>query len=141
MNIHIYNPMNILKMWYCEACKKEMNINTESSHNKSDSQKENEAISRIDNNLTDKTFTYLNPEFDQVEGLVKRSMDDCTQYFHRFKYKCVYVIKINHASHGTINFSTLTKNCENQFEEIKEANGLSNQIDELEQGEGTISIV
>ena len=44
-------------MWYCDVCKKDININTKSSHIKSATHIENEVISRINNNLTDKTYT------------------------------------------------------------------------------------
>ena len=75
-------------MWYCEACKKDINNNSKSSHIKSAAHIENEVISRINNNLTEKTYTYINPDFEQVDNLVERAIDDCTKYFHRFKYKC-----------------------------------------------------
>ena len=54
---------------------------------------------------------------------------------HRFKYKCEFVVKFNHATHDTTNFFTVTKNFENQYEELNEANELSHQLDEFEQGE------
>ena len=44
-------------MWYCEVCKKDININTKSSHIESAAQIENEVNSKINNNLTDKTYT------------------------------------------------------------------------------------
>ena len=72
-------------MWYCESCKKDININTKSFHIKSAAHIENEVISRINNNLIDKTYTYINPHFEKVDKLVKRAIDDCTKYFHRFK--------------------------------------------------------
>ena len=48
---------NSKRMWYCEACKKEIIINTKSSHIKSAAHMENEVTPRINNNLTDETFT------------------------------------------------------------------------------------
>ena len=48
---------NSKKMWYCEVCKKNINFNTKSSHIKSVAHIENEVISRINDNLTDKTYT------------------------------------------------------------------------------------
>ena len=72
-------------MWYCEVSKKVININIKSSHIKSATHKENDVYSRINSNLTDKTYTYLNAEFGQVDGLVEETFDDCTKYFHRFK--------------------------------------------------------
>ena len=69
-------------MWYCEACKKDININTKSSQIKSAEHIENEVISKINDNLTDKTYTYINPDFEQVDNLVKKANDDCTKYFH-----------------------------------------------------------
>ena len=122
-------------MWYCEACKKDIYINTKSSHIKSAAHIENEVISRMNNNLTDKTYRYINPEFEQVDNLIKRATDECTQHFHRFKYKCEYVIKFIHATNGNTNYITLTNMFKNQFEEVNEVNELSDQIDEFEQGE------
>ena len=46
---------------------------------------EKEVISRINNNLTDKTYTYINPDFEKVDNLFKRTIDECTQHFHRLK--------------------------------------------------------
>ena len=115
-------------MWYCEVCKKDININTKSSHIKSAAHIENEVISRINNNLTCKTYTYINPDFE-------RAIDDCTKYFNRFKYKCEFVVKFNHATHGTTNYFTITKKFKNQYEELNEANELGRQLDEFEQGE------
>ena len=122
-------------MWYCEACKKDINIITESSHIESAAHIENEVISRLLNILTDKAYTYINPEFEKVNNLIKRPIDECTQYFHRFKYKCEFVVKLFHATHGNTNYFTLTNNFKNQHEEVDEANELKHQIDELQQGE------
>ena len=52
-------------MWYCAICKTDKNINTKSSHIKSTAHMENEVISRINNNLTDKTYKYINPDFEK----------------------------------------------------------------------------
>ena len=93
-------------MWYCEACKKDININTKSSHIKPAAHIEKEVVSRKNNNLTDKTYTYINPDFEKVDNLIKRAIDECTQHFHRFKYKCEFVVKFNHATHGTTNYFT-----------------------------------
>ena len=90
-------------MWYCEACKKDMNINTRSSHIKPAAHIENEVISRKSINLTDKKYTFNNPDFDQVDNSIKRAIDGCTQHFHRFKYKCEFVVKFNHATHANTN--------------------------------------
>ena len=57
-------------MWYCEACKKDININTKSFHIKSAAPLENEVNSRINNNLIDKTYTYINPDFEKTDNLV-----------------------------------------------------------------------
>ena len=122
-------------MWYCVSCKNNININTKSSHIKSAALIENEVISRINNNLTDKTYTYINPDFEKLDNLVEGAIDDCTKYSHRFKYKCVFVVKFNHAAHGTTNHFTITNMFKNQYEELNEANELNHQIDEFEQGE------
>ena len=71
-------------MWYCEACKKDLSIITKSSHIKSAAHIENEFSSRINNNLTDKTYTYINPNFEKVDNLIKRTFDESTQHFQRF---------------------------------------------------------
>ena len=39
-------------MWYCETCKKDININTKSSHIKSAAPIENEVLSIINNKFT-----------------------------------------------------------------------------------------
>ena len=70
-----------------------------------------------------------------MDDLVQRAIDDCTKYFHRYKYKCVFVVKFNHATHGNTNYFTLTNNFKIQYEELNEVNELSDQIDEFEQGE------
>ena len=126
---------NSKRMWYCEVCKKDININTKSSHIKSAAHIENEVISRINNNLTDKTYTYINPDFEKVDNLVERAIDDCTKYFHRFKYKCEFVVKYNHAAHGTTNYFTITNRFKNQYEELNAATELGHQLDEFVQGE------
>ena len=96
---------------------------------------ENEVISRIKKNLTDRTYTYINPDFEKVDNLFKRAIDECTQHFHRFKYKCELVINFFHATNGNTNYFTLTNKFENQHEEVNEANELCDQIDEFEQVE------
>ena len=122
-------------MWYCDACKKDIIFNTKSSHIKSAAHLETEVISRINNNLTDKTYAYFNPDFEKTDNLIIRAFDECTHYFHRFKYKCEFVEKINHATHGNTNYFTLTNKFKNQLEEVNESNELSHQIVEFEQGE------
>ena len=122
-------------MWYCEACKKDININTKSSHIKSAAHIEKEVISRIHNNLTDKTYTYINPDFEKVDNLIKRAINDCTQHFHTFKYKCEFLVKFIHATYGNTNYLTLTYKFKTQHEEVNEANGLNQQIDEVKRGE------
>ena len=126
---------NSKRMWYCELCKKDINVNTKSSHIKSAAHIENEVITRINSNLTDRIYTYINPDFEKVDDLVRRAIEDCTKYFHRFKYKCVFVVKFNHATHDTTNHFTITNMFKNQYEELNESNELSGQIDEFEQGE------
>ena len=108
-------------MCCCEECKKDKNINTKSSHIKSAAHIEKEVNSRIKNNLTDKTYTYINPNFEKVDNLFKRAIDECTQHFHRFKYKCEIVVKFNHATHGKTNYFTLTNMFKNQNQEVNEA--------------------
>ena len=125
---------NSKRMWYCEACKKDININTKPSHIKSAVLKENEVISRINNNPTDKTYTYINPDFEEIDMLIKRAIDECTQLFHRFKYKREFVVKFNHAAHGNTNYFTLTNKFKNQHEKVNESNESNHQI-EFEQGE------
>ena len=122
-------------MGFCGACKKDININTKSSHLKSATDLENEVISRINNNLTDETCTYINPDLEQVDNLIKRATDECTQHFHRLKYNCEFVVKFNHATRGNTNYFTLTSKFKNQHEEVNEANELKDVIDEFEQGE------
>ena len=71
----------------------------------------------------------------EKDNLIKRTFDECTQHFHRFKFKCDFVLKFNHATHGNTNYFTLTNKFKNQHEEVNEANEINHQIDELEQGE------
>ena len=122
-------------MWFCEICKKKLNIKPKSSHIKSASHIENEFVSRINTNLTDKTNTYLIPDFDKADNLVKGAIDDCTQHFHRFKYKCEFVVEYNHATHVNTNYFILTNKFKNQYEGIDEANEISHQLAEFEEGE------
>ena len=73
------------------------------------------------NNFTNKTCKYLNPNFDQVDGLAKAAIDDCTKYFHNFNYKCVFVLEIFHQTHGTTSYFTLSNKVNFQHEEVEEA--------------------
>ena len=91
-------------MWFCELCKKDSNSITKSSNVKSTTHIKNKVISRTSNNLSNETYTYLNPEVDQVDGLFERIFDDCKHFFHRLEYKCVFVIKVIHQTHGTLSF-------------------------------------
>ena len=125
---------NSKRMWYCEACKKDVNINTKSCHMKSVTLIQKEVFSRIKNNLTDKTNTYINPDLEQVDNLFKRDIDESTQHFHRFKYRCEFVVKFNHATHGNSKYFTLTNKFKIQHEEVNEAIELCDSIDEFEQG-------
>ena len=122
-------------MWYCEACKKDIIINTIFSQIKCTTHIEKEVIARIINNLTDESYTYINPDFEKVDNLIKKAIDECTQHFHRFEYKCEFVVKINHATHGNTNYFTLTNKINNQHEEVNESNELNYQIIEFEQEE------
>ena len=72
-------------MWFCEACKKDILNRSKSSHKCPETYIENEVSSRRNNNPTDDIKTYLNPDFDQVDGLVTGTIDQCSQFFHRFK--------------------------------------------------------
>ena len=130
MNIKIVKESGIVR-----HVKKDININTTSSHIKSAAHIENEVILRINNNLTDETYTYINQDFEKVDNLFNKAIDECTQHFHRFKYKCEFVVKLNHATHGNTNYFTLTNKFKNQHEEVNEANELNDLIDEFEQGE------
>ena len=61
----------------------------------------------MNNNPTDETYTYIDPDFEQVDNLIERAFDDCTQHFHRFNDKCDFVVKFNHAPHDSKNYFTL----------------------------------
>ena len=93
------------------------NINTKSSLAISTTHIGTESISRINNNHTDKTYTYINPEFDQVDALVERTVDDCEQFFLRFICKCVFVVKLIHETHATTSYFTLSNKFQNQYEQ------------------------
>ena len=67
------------QMWCCEVFRKDINFKTKSSDKISDAHKESEIFSRTNKYFADKTYTYLNLEFDQKDGLVKRANDDCTK--------------------------------------------------------------
>ena len=60
-------------MCFCEVWKEDINIKAKSSHNKSDSHKQKEITSGINNNLINKSDTNFNPKFDQVGGLVEKN--------------------------------------------------------------------
>ena len=67
--------------------------------------------------------------------MFKRAIDECTQHFHRYKYKIELVVKFNHLTHGHTNYFTLTNKFKNQHEEVNETIELNQQLDEFEQGE------
>ena len=49
--------------------------------------------------------------------------------------KCEFVVKFNHATHGTTNYFTLRNKYKNQYQEVNEAKELGHQMDGFEQGE------
>ena len=108
MKYSIFIPMNIKFLKKCSCGKYKKDINKWCSVIKSGSQIEIVHIFRLNNNLTDKTFAYLNPAFEWADSLRKRAIEDCIKVFHRINYNCVIVIKFNHATHGTTNYFTLT---------------------------------
>ena len=71
---------NNKKMWFFETSKKD--IYTLNLPILNLQHIENEVVSRINNNFTDKTYTHLNPEFDRVDDLIRKAIDDCEKYFH-----------------------------------------------------------
>ena len=79
-------------MLYYETCKKDLNIITKTSHFKSTILIENEVISRTNNHLSDRTFIFLNPEFDHLYGLVENTFDDCEKKIHGIKNKRVFIV-------------------------------------------------
>ena len=91
--------------------------------------------SRVYDKLSDETYTYLNPQFDQVDGLVEKAIDDCEKHFQRYKWKWLFVVKFNHATRGTTNCFILANNFKNQYEELYEAKESGNKIGEIEQRE------
>ena len=48
----------------------------------------------MNNNITDKTNAFFNAEFGHVDGLIKRANDECKEYFYRFNFICVFVVKL-----------------------------------------------
>ena len=71
--------------------------------------------------------TYIS-EFDRVDGLVKRTSDDFAHFLHRFKNKCLLIVKFSQETHGTTSHFTLSKKNKNQYEQIDESNELSNHL-------------
>ena len=127
------------KKIYCEVCKKDINFNFKSSLVKFSTHIEKEVISRINSNLTDKTYTYLNPKLDQVDGLTERAVDGYKQFFLSFKEKFVFVVKFIHQTHGSTFYFTLTNKLKNQYEQTNESNELGKQINDFSEGESVYS--
>ena len=55
-------------MWYCETCKKDISTTTKSSHIKTTTQIEKATNSRKTITAPKKTYTYLRPGADHVDG-------------------------------------------------------------------------
>ena len=53
-----------------------------------------------------------------MAGSINGTIDDCTKFFRRFKYRCVFAIKIFHETHGKTSCFTLSKRFKNQNVEI-----------------------
>ena len=118
-NLQTKEHKNSKTMWYCEACEKDINIITKSSPVESAAHIEKEVISKINNNLTDKIYTYINPDFEKVDNLFKGTIDECTHHFHRFKYKCEFDIEFNHATNGNTNYFYVNKKVQKSTRRIK----------------------
>ena len=67
----------------------------------------------------EQTTILSNPEFDQVDGSVERTLDDCIEFFHRFKQKCVLIVKFLHETHSSTSLFTLSNKYIKQCEQKK----------------------
>ena len=96
-------------MWCCEVCNTDIKIITKSSPIKSTAHIGKQVTPRLNNNLTERKYTYLNPEVNRVDDLFTTVIDDCTKSFHRFKFECVFVVKFVHETDGTTVFFGFSK--------------------------------
>ena len=75
-------------MWFCESCRKDRNIDTKSSHiNLPHIWKMKLFLEKILTLQIKLTDTYINPDVEQIDNLIKRAIEECTQHFHRFIFK------------------------------------------------------
>ena len=81
------NTKKIKKIWYCEFCEQAIKVNTKRSQSIINTHEENVVSSRINNNFTNITYTHLNQPFDQVTGLVEKTINEFTIYFHLLNKK------------------------------------------------------
>ena len=45
-------------------------------------------------NLTDKIYTFNDADFDEIDKKAEHPLENCGIFFHRFKYKCEYKLRV-----------------------------------------------
>ena len=76
------------KMWFSEACEKEIKNNSKSFQFESKAHIKDNFHFRRNNDLTDKKFVSDDPNINQLNNIVEENIRDCMQYFQRFQNEC-----------------------------------------------------
>ena len=111
-----------------------MTNNTKSSHIKTKSHKEKEVFYRTNKNLTDKTYTHLHLDCEQLTVWLKELlMNAHKNSIHLSLIK--YLSKFSKMQNMALQIISSTNKFKSYYEEMDEANEIRPQSKELEQGE------
>ena len=119
--------MNESQLWYCIICDKTIKFKNKSNHINSRSHKHKEKFS----NLV-KVYEINNPEIykDDLDRLVAEKCVNTREFFHTYKYECIYDLNYMNTNSYRGNLSILLKENEYKYQLY----GLHKKLKNIETG-------
>ena len=106
--------MNKTRLWHCNICDNTINIKSKSNHINSNSHKNKEKFS-----ILVKVYEINNPQIykDDLDRLVANKCVNCgNEFFHTYKYECIYDLNYISTNNYRGNLSILLKENEYKYQ-------------------------
>ena len=119
--------MSESQLWHCNICDKTIKFKNKSNHINSHSHKHKEKF----NNLF-KVYEINNPQIykDDLKQLVARKLINAYEFFHTYKYECIYDLKYMNTNSYRSNLTILLKENEYKYQLY----GLHKKLKNIETG-------